>query len=68
MHVAGSFFRLGGAARKYVHFGGKALHMAGLKSKKIVRLAPADAKIGLQQVRATKHEPKQLRAPPRRHL
>jgi len=57
-------FRLGGAARKYVHFSGKALHVAGLKCKKIVRLAPADAKIGLQQIRAAKHEPNQLQAPP----
>ena len=64
MHVASSFFRLGGAARKNVHFGGKALHVAGLKSKKIVRLAPADAKIGLQQIRAAKHETNQLQAPP----
>jgi hypothetical protein len=64
MHVAGPFFRLGGAARKYVHFGGKALHVAGLKSKKIVRFAPADAKIGLQQIRAAKHKPNQLQAPP----
>jgi len=36
----------------------------GLKCKKIVRLAPADAKIGLQQIRAAKHEPNQLQAPP----
>jgi len=28
----------------------QALHVAGLKCKKIVRLAPADAKIGLQQI------------------
>ena len=64
MHVAGPPFRLGGTARKRVHFGGKGLHAAGLKGKKIVRLAPADVEIGLQQIRAAKHEPKQLQTPP----
>ena len=62
--VARPPFRLGGAAGKSAHFGGKGLHAACLKSQKFVQLAAADGKIGLQQISAAKDKPDQLRTPP----